>query len=264
MDTIDKFGDWVENRHEYAKEWKRKTGGKVVGYLCSYIPEEILYAAGILPVRLIGDHHHSDLVESHILSNISCSFCRDCLGQGLMGKYDYLDGIMQAQTCLHTGYVYWIWTKHKPVEFSHFLAMPHSTQAVGRFEYLKEEFAAFKGSLEDWAGKSITNADLDQAIEVYNANRRLTREIYEYRKKDDPPITGAEALDLTLSCQLVDKAEHNKAMTELLKELPERKLEREIGTRLMIVGSINDDRKFMRMVENDLTLPATFVINCSR
>lgn len=260
QNTTGKLSQWVENRHEYAKEWKKKTGGKVVGYLCTYAPEEVLYAAGVLPVRLFGGHVRSDLVESHILSNISCSFCRDCLGQGLLGKYDYLDGIVQGQTCLHTGQIYWIWSKHIPLEYSYFIAVPHSTQTVGRFEYLMEELNLFKSSLEKWLGKEITNEDLDRAIEVYNLNRRLTRQIYEYRKKDDPSITGAEILDLILSCQLVDKEEHNKAMMELIEELPERKLDRETGTRLMLVGSINDDQRFMKLVEEELTLPATFVI----
>ena len=38
---IEMFQEWYENRHEYAKEWKKKTGGKVMGYFCTYVPEEI-------------------------------------------------------------------------------------------------------------------------------------------------------------------------------------------------------------------------------
>ena len=53
---ITKFRDWNANRHSYAKEWKEKTGGKVLGYFCTYVPEEILYAANILPIRILGGH----------------------------------------------------------------------------------------------------------------------------------------------------------------------------------------------------------------
>ena len=70
---FEQFGKAFENRHEYAKEWKKRTGGKVIGFLCSYAPEEILYAAGILPVRLLGAQKSSDLVEKHLASNIACS-----------------------------------------------------------------------------------------------------------------------------------------------------------------------------------------------
>lgn len=257
---INKLSKWWENRHEYAKEWKKKTGGKVVGYLCSYLPEEIFLAANILPVRIFGGHQHTNLTEAHVLSDVACPFSRDCLGQALLGKYDYLDGLVVSQTCLHTGQIFYIWEKHKPVEWSYFMAMPHSTQNVGRFEYLMEEIKLLKSSVEEWSGKSITNEDLDRAIEVYNLNRQLCRQVYEFRKEPDPPITGAETLELVLTSQVVDKDEHNKVLKGLLEELPTRKLDRETGTRLMIVGSVNDDLKFMHMVEDELSFPATFVI----
>jgi len=258
---FEKFGDIFERRHEYAREWKKRTGGKVVGFLCSYAPEEILYAAGILPVRLVGAHESSDLVEKHLASNVACSFCRDCLGQGLEGKYDYLDGIVQGQTCLHTGEIFWIWEKHIPIDFSYFLAVPHSTQSVGRFEYLAEEYSDFKEALEKWTGAPITDKGLDRAIDAYNTNRRLIREIFEYRKRDDPLVSGAEALDLALSAQIMDRAEHNEMMKDILGDLPDRKLDRETGTRLMIIGSVNTDREFMKLVEEELDLPATIVID---
>ena len=258
---FDKFAEIYKNRHEYAKEWKKRTGGKVIGFLCSYAPEEILYAADILPVRLLGAHKSSDLVEKHVASNIACSFCRDTLGQALEGEYDYIDGIVQGQTCLHTGEIFWVWQKHKPVAFSYFLAVPHSTQSVGRYEYLAEEYRGFTAALEKWTGKAITDADLDRGIEAFNTNRTLIRKIFEYRQPDDPLVTGAEALDLALCAQIMDRAESNKMMQEVLEKLPDRKMDRETGTRLMIVGSVNTDREFMKLVEEELDLPATIVID---
>ncbi|MBW1828180.1 MAG: 2-hydroxyacyl-CoA dehydratase, partial [Deltaproteobacteria bacterium] len=157
---FEKFGEILENRHEYAREWKKRTGGKVVGFFCSYAPEEFLQAANILPVRIIGRHKSSDKVGKHIAPNIGCSFCRDALGAGLEKEYDYLDGIVQGQTCLHTGEAFWVWQKEIPVEFSYFLPVPHSTQNVGREEYLAVEYAKFKEALEEWLGKEITNEDL--------------------------------------------------------------------------------------------------------
>ncbi len=258
--SLSKFADWAKHRHEYAREWKRRTGGKVAGYLCSYLPEEIFYAANILPVRVFGGHEASNLVESHISTNIACAFCRDCLGQGLTGKYDYIDGLTMAQTCLHTGQIFWIWSNNVPLEWSRFIAIPHGTQNVGRFEYLTEEMRLLKESIEKWTGKSISDEDLDRAIEIHNLNRKLCRQVYEYRKKENPPITGEDALNIVLSSQMVDKNEHNQALQKLLDELPTMSSQRQTGTRLMLIGSVNDDVRFMHMVENELNLPATFVI----
>ena len=256
----DKFHLWAEGKHGYAREWKERTGGKVLGYFCTYMPEEILYAAEILPVRIFGGHTADiSVVEPHIFG-MYCPFCRDCLAQGLKGNYEYLDGIGISQSCLHIRQAFWSWEKHVPIDYSYYIMMPHCVQSTGRYEYLKWELSLFKESLEGWIGRSISEADLDRGIEICNTNRRLMREVWEYRKGESPGITGLEAMEIVLSSQVVDKREHNEALKELLKELPRREVSRETGTRLMIIGSEDDDREFTGMVEGSLTLPATFVI----
>ena len=79
---IEKFREWYDDRLAYAKKWKEDTGGKVVGYLCTYVPEEIFYAANILPVRILGDHKPQSVTEPHLFA-MYCPFCRDVLAQGL-------------------------------------------------------------------------------------------------------------------------------------------------------------------------------------
>ena len=252
-----RFEEWWRNRHGYAREWKTKTGGKVLGYFCTYAPEEIIYAAGVLPVRIFGSHEAESVTEPHIFA-MYCPFCRDCLAQGLQGRYDYLDGIMISQSCLHMRQAFTSWRIHIPVEYNYYLYMPHGVQTPRAYPYLRGELEDFKKSLEEWTGRTITNDDLDRAIEVYNTNRRLMRQVYELRKRNNPPITGLEAMEMVLSSQVTDKEEHDRALKDLLKELPERRVERETGTRLMILGSENDDTEFVNMVES---LGATFVID---
>lgn len=255
---MDQFRKWVDGRHEYAREWKKRTGGKVVGCLCTYVPEEILYAADVLPVRIFGGHEPSSVVEPHILG-MFCPFCRDTLAQGLEGKYEYLDGLVLAQSCLHLRQTFWSWKKHVPVDFTYYLPMPHCTQAAGQYDYLRGEYSLFKTAVEDWVGKKITDGDLDRGIDIMDTSRRLCREVYEFRKARKPALTGLEAMEMVLSSQMVDKREHNQVAQASLSELPGREPKREVGTRLMIVGSEDDDREFIRMVENDLSFPATFV-----
>src|SRR4030067_535671 len=133
--AVEQFREIRENRHEYAKEWKKRTGGKVFGYFCTYVPEEVVYAAGILPVRIIGAHEPQDVTERHIYG-MFCPFCRDCLAQGLEGRYDYLDGIMIAQSCLHIRQAYASWTLHIPVDYQYYLPMPSSTQIPRSIQFL--------------------------------------------------------------------------------------------------------------------------------
>ncbi len=257
---MEKFSNWVDKRHDYAKEWKKRTGGKVMGYMCTYVPEEILYAADILPVRILGSHEAPTAAEPYLFAGLLCPFCRDCLTQGLKGRYDYLDGMVIAQSCFAMRPVFWSWVQHIGIDYHYYLMMNHGVQTTPRYKFLTREHAEFKKSIEKWVGKTITDKDLDKGIEIMNTNRRLTRQIYEFRKKEAPPITGLETMEIVVSSQLVDKREHSEELRKLLKKLPERKLNRETGTRLMIIGSEDDDREFVKMVEEGMTLPATFVI----
>ncbi len=251
------FQDWFENRHEYAQEWKARTGGKVLGYFCTYVPEEILYAADVLPVRIMGSHEPLDLTEPYIFG-MFCPFCRDCLSQGLKGRYDYLDGVMIAQSCLHIRQSFNAWRKHMPREFNYYLYMPNNIQTNAATPYLAGELETFKQAVEGWVGREITDADLDRGIEIMNENRRLMKQVYETRKVDTPPLTGLDAMYMVVSGQMAEKQEHSTKVQGILDELPERSNGREIGERLMILGSEDDDTEFIEMVES---LGATIVVD---
>ena len=247
---IDQFRDWEKNRHQYAKDWKAKTGGKVMGYFCTYVPEEILYAANILPVRILGSHEPHDVTEPHIFG-MFCPFCRDCLAQGLKGRYDYLDGIMIAQSCLHIRQAYTSWTKHIPIDFEYYLPMPNNIQSPHATPYLSQEIKLFKEAVEKWIGKTLSDEDIQNGINIMNENRALMHELYEYKKKENPPVSGAETMEIAISQQMIDKKEHTLALKQLLEELKTGKsYSKNTGTRLMILGSENDDIPFIKMVES--------------
>ena len=62
-----------------VRDWKA-AGKKVIAFECTYVPEEIIYAAGALPVRLVGDCRLSnyDDANAYMYQN-TCSFIRNCL-----------------------------------------------------------------------------------------------------------------------------------------------------------------------------------------
>jgi benzoyl-CoA reductase subunit C len=238
-----------QKRHDYAREWKARTGGKVLGYFCTYVPEEILYAAGVLPVRILGSHEPQDVTEPHIFG-MFCPFCRDCLAQGLKNRFSYLDGLMIAQSCLHIRQAYTSWQKHRPVGFSYYLNMPHKVQSPRAARFLAGELAGFRKAVEAWTGTAITDERLAEGIEVMNRSRSLMRRVYDLRREDPPPLTGAEALEAVLAMQVADKREHSALVEELLAGLPARDAPPGSGgARLLLVGSEDDDLEFVRMVE---------------
>lgn len=248
-EVFQEFSRRQKSRHEYAKEWKERTGHKLLGYFCTYVPEEIAYAAGALPVRILGGHEPEDVSAPHIYS-MYCPFCRDVLAQGLKGKYNYLDGITIAQSCLHIRQTFFSWQMHLPISFSYYLLHPMKVQSPRAVPYLAGELVKFKKAVEDWTGRQITDKALDEAINVYNDNRRLLTQVYEARKSDPPAISGVEAMEMVLASQLTDKAEVNNMLRQALARLPHRANRPASGTRLMIVGSEDDDTEFIDMVES--------------
>jgi len=257
MSVFQTFEEIFRNRHTYAREWKDRTGGKAVGFMCTYVPEEILYAAGLLPVRVYGSHEPADITEPHIASQW-CPFCRDCLAQGLSGRYNYLDGVVHAFSCAHMFNCYNSWWRHIPVAFHHDIYVPEHLSNPHALACFREEVQEFREAVERWTGRAVTEEDLDRAIEVYNVNSRLMGQIYTARQSEHPPLTGAEALAMVLAASVMDKAEHNRLLEEAAAELSRCPGLPDPGVRLMLLGSENDDIDFVRFIES---LGATVVID---
>jgi benzoyl-CoA reductase subunit C len=244
---MNKFYEILENRHAYAEAWKKKTGGKVFGYYETYMPEEIAYAAGILPVRLLAQHEPDDYTDHQMFGN--CYATRDILNQFVKGRYDYIDGIVHAEGCQ------WVFLCHQnlcniyPDLFNHYVFVPDYPDARTSKSCLRSELQVFKEHIEEWSGKEITEEAIDNAIEVYNTNRRLLRKIYELRKSDTPPLRGSEAMAVTLACQVMDKAEANELLESYLLELEAREpLPDRI--RIMLLGSETWDIALEKLIED--------------
>lgn len=246
--ALKRFKEVIKERHGYARDWKNKTGGRVAGYLCTYVPEELIYASGQLPVRIMGSHEPQDVSEQHIFGQY-CPFSRDCLAQGLKGQYNYLDTIVNAASCMHMRQAFESWRRHV-LPRAHFIVMPAQVQSRHAREYLTHEFQTFKDFLEKDSGQVISEEKLAGAIQIYNKNRQLTRKIYELRRSVPPLISGAEAMDVVLSSAVMDKEEHNTLLEDALQELPGHQGRIKPGVRLMVLGSEDDDREFLELAES--------------
>ena len=201
MSILDKFHDIVNSPHQFAQDWKTRTGGKVLGYHCRYVPEELAYAAGVLPVRLLGSNQPESVTKPYIFQAGYCSFCRDCFAQALQGRYNYVDGVMYALGCMHLRQIFLSWERHMPISYSYELCLPTDLQGHNAKRYIIGELEDCKHSLEEWTGKSISLEDLGKAISVYNTNRRLMLSIYELMKADGPLIAAAEVSEMALAGQ---------------------------------------------------------------
>ncbi len=240
----------IENRHEYAKSLKQRKGQLLAGYMCTHIPEEILYAAGILPVRILSSHLPQAITRSY-LHETYCSFSHDCAYEGLQQNYDYLDLIVMGSSCIHMSEAFNVWVRFAGFQQKSFLIpFPHIVHTKRAGEFLAESFGEFKQFIEKFAEKSITDDDLEKAIKVYNRNRRLLKRLWEFLKRENPPITGLEVATATLASQVMDKRECNQMLKRLIQKLETEPGEVSPGIRLMVTGGACDDLRIFDLIEH--------------
>jgi len=178
-----------------------------------------------------------------------CPHSRDVLAQGLLGRYKYLDAVGTANPCMHMCQAFDSWTINITKK-SFFVDMPNRVQSPHALKFLTGIFNETKKKVEEWTEREITDELLREAIGIYNENRRLLRKLYEARKAKEVPISGVESMYVTAGNLFMDKKDSNVMLKRLLEEeLPGRAVKSESDIRLMMVGSENDDIKFIEMVE---------------
>jgi benzoyl-CoA reductase subunit C len=246
MAVLEQFRNLFSKRHHIAKRWKSRNR-RVVGWTCTYTPEEIIYAADILPVRILGSSKSTRLADAYCPSNM-CSFCCSCFDQALKGDYDYLDGYVASNSCDNRGKMYDLWRHHVKLPYTYFINTPH-TNTEKAHDFFYDELVRFKESLENAFGTSVSDESVRKAIRVYNENRALLKKVYDLRRKNPPLISGVEAIEMVLSSVVTPKEEHNKLLKQLLGEVSSRNDAPQMGVRLLVSGSVMDDAELLKIVE---------------
>ncbi len=236
-------------RNSHVDAWKRD-GKKVVGFVCSYMPEEVLHALDILPYRITGkgvqDTSHAD----SYLTRVNCSFARACLELGFTGEYDFLDGAIWNNGCDHIRRCYDNWKAKIPLPFMYMLPVPHKITPHARSRY-REEVLGFVEAVENHFGVKLDTKKLADAIATYNETRKLLRELYDLRTGDPPPFTGAEVLTILTAGTVIPRPEYNRLLRELLEEAKSgESAPPNGGVRLLVAGSLMDDVDFVSNVED--------------
>jgi len=244
-------------KNSYIDEWQKK-GKKVVGFYCTYIPEELLYAADLLPFRIRATGNKDTDLGDIYMVRFTCSFVRATLDMALRGIYDFLDGFLVCNSCDHSRRMFELFDlkvfnrenfKKKVHRF--YLALPHVITDEG-FEWYKKELEELKEELEqNFKLNEITNEKLTRSIEIYNENRKLLREIHKLRIQNNPKLTGSEALQINMANSSIPKNIANEELKRL-KTLITKREDIDISNkkRILLVGSVVDNIEFTELIEN--------------
>ncbi|MBI2835856.1 MAG: 2-hydroxyacyl-CoA dehydratase, partial [Acidobacteria bacterium] len=204
----------------------REGGGKVVGHFQVYFPEEIVHAAGLLPVKIRGAQIEARQAEARFGSYL-CSIVKTSLELALSGRVP-LDMFVTNPICDAARNLAAVWGRNLPYPCQ-ILYLPQNVNSRHSVTYLREEYERLRLTIEALVNRTVDNQDLERSIAVFNENRRLMRRLYAI-KRDSPWLLGAdEAYVLVAMAGLVPREEHNeflRATLPLIEGRPNRPQDR--------------------------------------
>lgn len=211
----------------------RYPGRRPFGYLCTYVPEEILHAAGFTPVRVLPRPGPITRADAH-LQSYSCCFARGCLDLALRHELDDLAGVVFAHTCDTMQGLADIWeecfkfqvpasqlqpsgSQQAPPTTWHIVA-PVTLSSPYALDYLVGELRAFIARLEQHFGIRVTDEALTESIRLYNRHRRLLSALYAHRDQ----YRSDDIFYLVTAGMLMPKEEHMPILETILSNLAVR------------------------------------------
>ena len=198
-----------------AREWKEaEPGRKVIGFMPIYIPREIIHAAGMLPLGILGGGDQLEVIhgDAYYQSYI-CRIPRSTIELGVSGRLDFVDGMLFPSICDVIRNLSGMWKVMFPDVYSKYFDVPQNYEDEVGGRFYVNEMAEFRRDLEEMAGRKITDDDLRRSIGLYNRNRRLIRELYALRARTPWKAPAAEVY-LVVRAGLVLPVEEHSALLE--------------------------------------------------
>ncbi|KPK91149.1 MAG: hypothetical protein AMJ94_07780 [Deltaproteobacteria bacterium SM23_61] len=248
--ALEALKEYAADPSAYLKKRKTKSGKKILGYFCTNTPEEMIHAAGFLPVRILSSRDTISLASRH-LQSYSCSLVQSSLESGLRGELAYLDGTVFPHTCDSIQRLSDIWAENLRFPFHWDLVLPVKLHTESARAYLIHELRRFRKGLEEFAGRPVSDGDLRKAISLFNENRSWLKEISRYQAQYPGRILPSGLYALIKTANFMAKEEHNPLLKELAAQLQDGgRPSRSAGPRLFLAGSVCDQPKMYDLVES--------------
>lgn len=236
------------------EKWK-EAGGKVVGYTCSFIPVELFYAAGILPVRLRGINATSMEIADAYYGPFVCSFPKALLQLAGSGRYAFLDGVVISNGCDTMRRLDDCWRKmgqdmkgSAPPWF-HYVDVPHKPDGHA-LDWYVNQIKKMIAAVEKQFDVTITKKTLQQAVREQNQVRKLLWKLEKLRQDDCLKVTGAEAYTAIIAGTIMPRDSYAGHLSDLISDIRTRTTDVAANRkRLFLSGSVCDDFDLISLIE---------------
>ena len=250
------FENLLQEANNDLVKQARKEGKKALGYTCNFMPEVLLDIPGCFSVRLRAPRSGSPEMATYYMSNRTCHYGRSLMERALEGGFNFLDAQLATETCTVTcrfqEHLERMNIIQNPDFFCEFSDVPFKKNDNSIEHYRKQLQAHVLDKLNEKYGIDTSDDALRTAIEEHNEVCRLITEIGNYRKLDNPPITGYEFHVIQLVSLTCPKYLILPYLRETAEELKTREPEPKFPFRVRVAlsGAENDDPNFTQLIES--------------
>lgn len=247
MEIIDQIAGDLRG---YLIDFHQKSEKNFLGILHPVVPQELFYAAGLHPFRIFPFPGESiTKARAHLHVDTSSIF-RAIWDQILKDRYLFMDGIVIPESCETVTYFSRGWMYHRPNDFVATTAGVRFSKTQNALHFFANELQTLAKNVENYFGTHITHDSLENAINVYNRNRELIRNLYGLRKRKLPLLSGLDVMKITMVSHIMDKEENNRLLEILIHEINTIKAEpSKPVARLMVSGPCISDFRLMEALE---------------
>lgn len=249
MTWMDPFREVVRDPAACGRKWKQEGRRKIVGYFCSYTPEEIIYAAGAHPMRLFGTGENIHLADAH-LQSYCCSLVRGALEGALAGHLEFLDGAVFPHTCDSIQRLSDIWRMNVKGPFHLDIVLPVKLDSESAKAYMADVLKKFRQDLEDKLAVKITDDALRDAVARFNRIRGCLGRLYGMKNENPGIISGSDLHAIVKASMIMDRDRLLELLPRMIEDLGKREAAAETAARrLVLAGGVCSHPDIYRIIE---------------
>ena len=221
-------------------DWKSRGSGRhAIGYMPIYVPRELIHAARMLPVGILGAGDRLEIIrgDAYFQSYI-CHIPRSTVELALTHRLGALDGMLFPSICDVIRNLSGMWQMLFPERYVRYVDLPQNFDPAVGGTFWRRELDTLRADLGRIAGREITDRELQHSVSVYNENRRALRQLYEARSERPWLFPTSEVYLVVRAGTVLPVEEHTDLVRRYLELAPleNDRLEKDMS-RVVLVGT---------------------------
>jgi benzoyl-CoA reductase subunit C len=222
-----------------VRDWKQAEPGRhAIGFMPIYVPREIIHAAEMLPVGIVGAGDRLEIIrgDAYFQSYI-CHIPRSTIELALTKRLEVLDGMLFPSICDVIRNLSGMWQMLFPEKYVRYVDLPQNFDPQVGGTFWRRELEALRDDLVRLGGRPIDDEQLRRSIAVYNENRRVIHQLYLERSRRPWLFPTAEVFLFLRAGNVLPPEEHTEMLRRYLELAPLEEDRREQDmSRVVLVG----------------------------